>query len=75
MEIVKKVKPFCPQCGKRRGLTLRKSEYPVGVIKQVICDGKITNELKNCEMRAEYYICCKNCQKRWQITDLGVWNE
>jgi len=57
MEIVKDKHPYCPQCGRKRGVTLRKKEH----------DDIASNS------KVEYFICCKNCHVRFKIINCGIW--
>jgi len=67
MEIVKDKHPYCPQCGRKRGVTLRKNKYIVQK-----CLGLDTFDF---ETKVDYYICCKNCYMRIKVINFGIWDE
>jgi len=45
MEIVKDKHPYCPQCGRKRGVTLRREKFGKNEYSYICC--------KNCKMRFE----------------------
>jgi len=56
MEIVKDKHPHCPQCGRKRGVTLRKISITI-----------LSSFFKaSPEINIQYFICCKNCRRRWK---------
>ena len=61
MEIIKNKRHYCPQCGKKRGVTLRKIEY--------------RPDKADTKVETHYFICCKNCKIRYAILNLGIWDE
>jgi len=64
MEIVKDKHPYCPQCGRKRGVTLRRIKYEANVFRRL-----------NEEDKVVYFICCKNCRIRFKIINFGIWDE
>jgi len=74
LEIVKDKHPFCPRCGKKRGVTIRKETFPVGITRITIV-GEERSESQGCEMKERFFICCENCHRRWQLVDFGVWSD
>mgnify|MGYP000536501095 CR=1 FL=1 len=71
MELVKKAKVYCPQCGRKRGVHLWKDEICVNV--RTFLFGRIIKE--GVETQSTYYITCDHCGVRWQIINLGVWSK
>lgn len=63
LKTVKDKHPFCPQCGRKRGVTLRKESH---------LDGYLIDPKGE---QTDYYICCNNCKRRWLIIDFGIWTE
>jgi len=67
MEIVKDKHPYCPQCGKKRGVSIRKDTYRV--LKH------FDKETYEFEIKVDFYICCKNCHIKIKVTNFGIWDE
>ena len=71
LEIVKDKHPFCPECGKKRGVTLQKNEFQV----MSYGHGELMKLPDQTKTQIDYFICCNNCQRRWQLIDFGVWSD